>query len=82
VLNLTYSHMNFYNKCPYFPCHNLNNMLCQMCYCPLYNYNDCEGNFIIFENGIKDCSNCILPHTPAGYEYIIKRLQKILTNKK
>lgn len=29
------------------------------------------------ENGekIKDCSNCIIPHSEGGYDYVIKRLK-------
>jgi len=72
--------MNYYrNNCQYYPCHDLSGMNCQFCYCPLYNDNNCEGNFIILSNGIKDCSFCTLPHSPAGYEYIVRKLQKILT---
>jgi Zn-finger protein len=64
------------NKCQYYPCHNLKDMSCVFCYCPLYNDNTCEGNFIIFENGIKDCSYCTMPHTAAGYKYIVEKLQE------
>lgn len=66
------------NECPYFPCHNtenIENFNCIFCYCPLYNLNDCGGKFIILENGIKDCSNCILPHKKENYDYIINKLK-------
>jgi len=34
---------------------------------------DCGGNHI--ENyGVKDCSNCLIPHRPNGYDYINKKL--------
>ena len=70
--------MNKYNQCKFYPCHNLQNMQCEMCFCPIYNDNNCEGNFIILPNGIKDCSNCIIPHTKAGYESILNKLHKNL----
>jgi Zn-finger protein len=70
------------NICKYYPCHDLSSMSCVICYCPLYHDNNCEGNIIILPNGIKDCSNCTLPHTPAGYEYIVRKLQKNIDNPK
>jgi Zn-finger protein len=27
--------------------------------------------------GVKDCSDCILPHKPENYQYIIDRLKNI-----
>ena len=44
------------------------------CYCVLYNY-DCGGNFIILDNGLKDCSQCLLPHDENGYDYIMSFLK-------
>lgn len=61
-------------KCEWFPCHhidNLDNFNCMFCFCPLYD-KECGGNYYILENGIKDCSNCLIPHT--NYEYIIKKI--------
>lgn len=61
-------------KCEYFPCHpgvEENTFNCLFCYCPLYLMNkDCGGNFKILKNGIKDCTNCIIPHDKNGYERI------------
>lgn len=25
---------------------------------------------------IKDCSSCLLPHMPDGYDYVLRRLQE------
>lgn len=51
--------------CPYFPCHakaNREFFNCLFCYCPLYALGDkCGGNFVYTENGVKDCSNCLVP---------------------
>ena len=65
------SYKFFENKdCEYYPCHNMNNINCLFCYCPLYSRHDC-GKWI---NGIKDCSQCKIPHIPENYDYIIKKL--------
>ena len=61
--------------CEYFPCHNSKEINCLFCFCPLY-YLECGGDFIILQNGIKDCSNCLIPHTPEGYDYIIERIKE------
>jgi Zn-finger protein len=69
----------FFNndKCEFFPCHNVNNnenFNCMFCYCPLYKDSDCGGNYYVLSNGIKDCSNCMLPH--FNYDYIVSKLIK------
>ncbi|MCT4660437.1 MAG: cysteine-rich small domain-containing protein [Tissierellales bacterium] len=69
------------NKCEFFPCHKIKNkdeFNCLFCYCPLYALGkDCGGNFKI-KNGIKDCSDCLIPHTTGGYEYIMSKITLIL----
>ncbi len=71
------SYKFFTNKeCEFYPCHNTDRINCLFCFCPLYNYKDCGGNFVILDNGIKDCSNCNLPHSEKGYNYIIQKLIK------
>ena len=57
----------FCNKeCEFFPCHQTKHpekFNCLFCYCPLYALGDkCGGNFQFTRDGIKDCSNCALPH--------------------
>ena len=66
-------------ECEYFPCHkvdNSDNFNCLFCYCPLYANEDCGGNFNLTENGVKDCSNCTVPHKAENYKYIIDKLRK------
>lgn len=68
----------FENKdCEYYPCHKAERINCLFCFCPLYS-TDCGGNckWIYDRNGklIKDCSDCIIPHTEGGYEYVTGRL--------
>ena len=62
--------------CDYFPCHKVENedeFNCMFCYCPLYLLEECGGNHID-NHGVKDCTNCIIPHRPNGYDYINKKL--------
>lgn len=72
----------FQNRaCQYFPCHKKaseEDFNCLFCYCPLYMLGkDCGGNFVYLENGIKSCENCTLPHSPGGYDYVMKKFQTI-----
>lgn len=63
------------SECEFFPCHNINdknNFNCLFCYCPLYSFDECNGDYIILDNGIKDCSNCLIPH--QHYDLIVTRL--------
>lgn len=74
----------FNNKdCQYFPCHdvkNPDNFNCKFCYCPLYLL-DCGGNFKINKE-VKDCSDCMIPHSPKADDYINRILkEKVFTKK-
>jgi len=67
----------FQNKgCEYFPCHKDGKLNCLFCFCPLYPYDNCGGVYKILENGIKDCSDCRIPHEEEGYDYIVQFLKK------
>ena len=74
----------FFNhkECEFFPCHKTNdpdNFNCLYCYCPLYALKDkCGGNFRYTDKGIKDCSNCTLPHKRDNYDYIIGKFKDII----
>ena len=75
------SYKFFENKnCEYYPCHKTTKVNCLFCFCPLYHYENCGGFYKKTEKGIKDCSECLLPHSQGGYEYIIKRLGKEIDN--
>lgn len=67
----------FENKqCEYFPCHKAEGGFfnCLFCYCPLYALGDkCGGNFTYTPDGVKDCTNCIIPHSESGYNHIISK---------
>ena len=69
------------SQCEYFPCHegaDCENFNCIFCYCPLYALGDkCGGNFKYLENGIKDCSSCLIPHKAENYEKINARFSEV-----
>ena len=72
-----------HTKCEYFPCHKTNapeDFNCLFCYCPLYTLGSkCGGNFRYLENGVKDCSNCMIPHKRGtGYDYVMQRFGAIM----
>ena len=64
--------------CEYFPCHRTDapeTFNCLFCYCPLYFLPDCGGDFRM-RNGIKDCTDCLKPHEPGGYERTLEKLRE------
>lgn len=70
------NHKFFSNKdCKYYPCHNLKDINCLFCYCPLYHL-DCGGNFTTLPNDIKDCSNCTIPHGLNSHQYVVNKLKE------
>ena len=70
-----------HRECEYFPCHDgadPETFSCLFCYCPLYALGEkCGGNFIYTEKGVKDCSRCLIPHSPAGYDYVLDRFGQV-----
>ncbi|AWZ47456.1 cysteine-rich small domain-containing protein [Hathewaya limosa] len=66
-----------HKTCEYFPCHKTkdkDSFNCLFCYCPLYTLGSkCGGNFTYTESGIKNCTNCMIPHSKNGYEYIMSK---------
>lgn len=70
-----------HTACEFFPCHKTErpeDFNCLFCYCPLYALGSgCGGNFKWTEKGVKDCSDCLVPHTRDSYEYILKKFPEI-----
>ncbi len=67
--------------CKYFPCHKTSKpekFNCLMCFCPLYFFEECGGNYKILESGVKDCTTCLIPQSPKGYDHILKKLKERL----
>lgn len=68
-------------ECEYFPCHEgveEDAFNCLFCYCPLYVLGgECGGNPVFRENGIKDCTNCSLPHDADHYGYVTGQFDRI-----
>ncbi len=77
-------HYKFFQHadCEFFPCHEVKRQEefnCLFCYCPLYALGeDCGGGFRYTDSGIKDCTNCTIPHSPGGYDYIMERFGQIM----
>ncbi len=74
-----------HKDCEYFPCHKVANeekFNCLFCYCPLYFTENCGGNCKPLEGGIKDCTNCMIPHSEKAYDYIIGKIVEINNNKR
>lgn len=72
-----------HKDCEFFPCHQTNDpesFNCLFCYCPLYLLKEeCGGNFRYDEvTGIKDCMNCMVPHSKGGYDYIMSRSMDLM----
>ena len=71
-----------HRECEFFPCHKTEdeeNFNCLFCYCPLYALGEnCGGNFKYTEDGIKDCSDCLVPHKRKNYEYIMSKFRDIV----
>ena len=71
-----------HRECEFFPCHKTEdeeNFNCLFCYCPLYALGEnCGGSFKYTEDGIKDCSDCLVPHKRKNYEYIMSKFMDIV----
>lgn len=77
------NHTFFQNReCEYFPCHKgipTEAFSCMFCYCPLYALGDkCGGNFTYTAQGIKDCSQCQIPHRQENYDRILEKLDGVI----
>lgn len=68
--------------CEFFPCHEgacPEDFSCLFCYCPLYALADrCGGCFTYLENGIKDCSACLVPHRRENFDRIMEKMPLLL----
>ena len=69
-------------SCEFFPCHkgmDTENFNCLFCYCPLYPLgNQCGGSFTYLENGIKDCSGCLIPHHRENYDRVLEKMEAVM----
>ena len=75
-----------HRACEYFPCHKVKdceNFSCLFCYCPLYALgNDCGGNFIYTEKGIKNCTHCTYPHQRENYDEVVEKVMVLINRVK
>ncbi len=70
-----------HKECEYFPCHKTQRpeaFNCLFCYCPLYALGDqCGGHFTYTDKGIKSCEDCLLPHVPGNYDYVVGKFREL-----
>lgn len=66
---------SFFSRKKYdcYPCHEweFGRMSCLFCYCPLYDLEDCEGDWSMLGH-IKDCSICLVNHVSKWW--VLKKL--------
>ena len=72
----------FQNRdCEFFPCHDgvpEESFNCLFCYCPLYVLGeDCGGDYLYNENGVKSCKLCSIPHRRDNYEVLLNRFPEL-----
>lgn len=81
------NHKFFENKsCEYYPCHDMEQINCMFCFCPLYLIHDCPGikagvaEYI--DEKTKDCSRCTITHHPTkSWEIVVRVLSNEVYNK-
>lgn len=69
----------FVNRdCKFFPCHSVpaDDFNCMFCYCPLYDMEDCGGEYTYTQKNIKNCKDCGFPHYRANYPKVIRKLRE------
>lgn len=71
-----------HKACEAFPCHKgvgEEDFNCLFCYCPLYALKDqCGGNYKYTDSGIKDCSDCTVPHHRKNYGYVVGKFNELV----
>ena len=83
-INTPEQHYKFFQnkECEFFPCHKTDKpeeFNCLFCYCPLFTLGkDCGGNWKQTKGCPKDCSECLLPHSPANYDYVIGKYEQLV----
>lgn len=71
------NYRSFTNRdCEFYPCHKTDKLNCLFCFCPLY-FLDCGGKYTLTSRGLKDCSDCLLPHSEHGYDFIVQKLMAV-----
>ena len=76
-------HYQFFQnrECEYFPCHKdveEKDFNCLFCYCPLYTLGEnCGGNFLYTDTGVKSCVNCNFPHKRENFSALINRFPEL-----
>ncbi|RKM59758.1 ATP-binding cassette domain-containing protein [Butyrivibrio sp. CB08] len=69
----------FVNRaCEFYPCHDVpdDKFSCMFCYCPLFDVEDCGGEYFMTDKGVKNCRNCTFVHYRDNYTNVIKKLKE------
>ncbi len=67
--------------CEYFPCHRTERpeqFNCLFCFCPLYMLKEECGGHFKYTHGTKDCSDCLVPHGPQGYDHVMSKMKQVI----
>ena len=72
------------HACEYYPCHKnkTGKINCLFCFCPLYSFDSCPGEFILLDSGVKDCSDCEWIHTDEAYDQVVEILTLVSEDNK
>ena len=76
--NIRHSSYFLNSECEYFPCHDMpkERFSCMFCYCPLYDMENCGGNYSYTDKGAKNCKDCTFPHDKDNYSKVIRKLKE------
>jgi Zn-finger protein len=81
IKTTNYKHFS-HKTCEYYPCHkgaDPETFNCLFCYCPLYALGpNCGGHFRYLESGVKDCSHCMIPHGPDGFDHVMDKMPQLI----
>ena len=69
-------HYKFFShkQCEYYPCHQLDEINCLFCYCPLYILKDCKGHYKMIGKIVADVLYHIKKKTMIILFLVIKML--------
>jgi len=73
-----------HKACEFYPCHDIEELNCLWCYCPLQTKKDCpgilDGSAKYLDNNYKDCTKCLFPHDKNNYDEMLKQIDKMIGN--
>jgi len=74
------SYKYFENRdCAFYPCHDMEEINCLFCFCPLYEMEECPGDPVYAEHDgkrVRICNDCRYPHDAVNYEDVMELLKE------